>query len=100
MKKNIEINLIHIQGKTFFGEESPEEYMKDMLRYDRGVIFELKHEEGQREFEATIVASEYTPERWLSFGLCPTLINGTKKAWRTQMNLTQKVDVLIEDVKR
>jgi len=88
---NIKVNTIHIEGKTWLGCTSAEEYMKDMLRYDNGIIAELQQEEGNSEFTATIVATRYTPERWLSFGLCPTLVEGTPKAWRTQMGLTQRI---------
>jgi len=87
------MNTIKIIGKTYFGTESPSEYMKDMLRYDDGTIFSLTHEEGNREFEAIIVSKQYTPARWLSFGLCPTLLEGTKEAWRTQMGLTQVIQL-------
>ena len=87
----ITMNTIKITGKTWFGVDSPEEYMKDMLRYDQGTIFKMEHEEGNREFEAIVVASRYTPARWLSFGLCPTLVDGTKEAWKTQMSMTQVI---------
>ena len=85
------VNTIHITGKTWLGVDSAEDYIKDMLRYDNGTIFELKQEEGEREFEATIICTRYTPARWLSFGLCPTLVDGTKEAWKTQMGLTQRI---------
>jgi len=84
----ITMNTIKITGKTYFGCDSPSEYIKDMLRYDDGTVFSLTHEEGNREFEAIVVAKRYTPERWLSFGLQPTLMEGTKEAWQTQINLT------------
>jgi hypothetical protein len=87
----ITMNTIKITGKTWFGVDSPEEYMKDMLRYDQGTIFKMEHEEGNREFEAIVVANRYTPARWLSFGLCPTLVDGTKEAWKTQMSMTQVI---------
>ena len=83
------INTIKISGKTYFGCDNPEEYMKDMLRYDGGVIFNLDvTDETTHTFEATIVASDYTPERWMTFGLYPTLINGTTKAWRAEHQIT------------
>ena len=85
----ITLNTIKITGKTYFGCESPSEYIKDMVRYDEGIVASLTHEEGNREFEAIVLAKQYTPERWLSFGLCPTLLEGTKKAWQIQTNLTQ-----------
>jgi len=85
------MNIIKITGKTWLGVESAEEYMKDMLRYDDATIFSLKQEEGNREFEAIVVGSRYTPARWLSFGLCPTLVDGTKDAWKTQMSMTQVI---------
>jgi|TARA_R110002020_G_scaffold84375_1_gene209023 hypothetical protein len=81
----IKVNTIHIEGKTWLGCESAEVYMKDMLRYDNGTIFELNQEEGKPGFTATIICTRYTPARWLSFGLCPTLVEGTPEAWRTQM---------------
>jgi hypothetical protein len=87
----ITMNTIKITGKTWFGADSPEEYIKDMLRYDQGTIFKMEHEEGNREFEAIVVAKGYTPARWLSFGLCPTLVDGTKEAWKTQMSMTQVI---------
>jgi len=87
----ITMNTIKITGKTYFGVDSAEEYMKDMLRYDDATIFSLTQEEGNREFEAVVVGSRYTPERWLSFGLCPTLLEGTSQAWNTQMRLTQVI---------
>ena len=37
----ITMNTIKITGKTWFGVDSPEEYMKDMLRYDQGTIFKM-----------------------------------------------------------
>ena len=87
------INTIKISGKTYFGCDNPEEYMKDMLRHDGGVIFNLDiTDETFRtpgvKFEATIVASDYTPERWMTFGLYPTLIDGTAKAWRAEHQIT------------
>ena len=83
------INTIKISGKTYFGCDNPEEYMKDMLRYDGGVIFNLDvTDEATHAFEATIVASGYTPERWMTFGLYPTLINGTAKAWNAEHQIT------------
>ena len=83
------INTIKISGKTYFGCDNPEEYMKDMLRHDGGVIFNLDvTDETTHTFEATIVASDYTPERWMTFGLYPTLINGTDKAWRAEHQIT------------
>jgi len=85
------MNIIKITGKTWLGVESAEEYMKDMLRYDDATIFSLKQEEGNQEFEAIVVGSRYTPARWLSFGLCPTLVDGTKDAWKTQMSMTQVI---------
>tara|TARA_Y100001951_G_scaffold77023_1_gene64325 strand:+ start:25 stop:393 length:369 start_codon:yes stop_codon:yes gene_type:complete len=85
------MNIIKITGKTWLGVESAEEYMKDMLRYDDATIFSLKQEKGNREFEAIVVGSRYTPARWLSFGLCPTLVDGTKDAWKTQMSMTQVI---------
>ena len=87
----ITMNTIKITGQTWFGADSPELYMKDMLRYDQGTIFKMEHEEGNREFEAIVVAKGYTPARWLSFGLCPTLVDGTKEAWRTQMSITRVI---------
>ena len=84
-----DINTIKISGKTYFGCDNPEEYMKDMLRYDGGVIFNLDvTNETTHAFEATIVASGYTPERWMTFGLYPTLINGTTKAWNAEHQIT------------
>jgi hypothetical protein len=83
------INTIKISGKTYFGCDNPEEYMKDMLRHDGGVIFNLDvTDEATHTFEATIVASDYTPERWMTFGLYPTLINGTNKAWKAEHQIT------------
>jgi len=82
---NIKMNTIKITGKLWLGADSPELYMKDMLRYDDGTMFSLKHEDGNRNFEAVIVSRRYTPARWLSFGLCPTLLEGTKEAWKIQM---------------
>ena len=87
------INTIKISGKTYFGCDNPEEYMKDMLRHDGGVIFNLDVTDETFKtpgvkFEATIVASDYTPERWMTFGLYPTLINGTDKAWRAEHQIT------------
>ena len=83
------INTIKISGKTYFGCDNPEEYMKDMLRHDGGVIFNLDvTDEATHTFEATIVASDYTPERWMTFGLYPTLINGTDKAWKAEHQIT------------
>ena len=83
------INTIKISGKTYFGCDNPEEYMKDMLRHDGGVIFNLEvTDEATHTFEATIVASDYTPERWMTFGLYPTLINGTNKAWKAEHQKT------------
>jgi len=82
----ITMNTIKITGKLWFGADSPELYMKDMLRYDDGTIFSLNHETGKEHFEAIIVSSRYTPARWLSFGLCPTLEAGTKEAWKTEMS--------------
>ena len=83
------INTIKISGKTYFGCDNPEEYMKDMLRHDGGVIFNLDvTDETTHTFEATIVASDYTPERWMTFGLYPTLIDGTAKAWRAEHQIT------------
>ena len=81
------MNTIKITGRLWLGATSPEEYIKDMLRYDQGTIFKMEHEEGNRNFEAIVVAKGYTPARWLSFGLQPTLIEGTKEAWQTQINL-------------
>ena len=57
----ITMNTIKITGKTYFGCDSPSEYIKDMLRYDDGTVFSLTHEEGNREFEAIVVAKRYTP---------------------------------------
>ena len=87
----ITMNTIKITGKLWFGADSPELYMKDMLRYDDGTIFSLEHEEGNRDFEAVIISSRYTPARWLSFGLCPTLDEGTKEAWPTEMSRMQRI---------
>jgi len=87
----ITMNTIKITGKLWFGADSPELYMKDMLRYDDGTIFSLEHEEGNRDFEAIIISSRYTPARWLSFGLCPTLDEGTKEAWTTEMSRMQRI---------
>jgi len=87
----ITMNTIKITGKLWFGADSPELYMKDMLRYDDGTIFSLEHEEGNRDFEAVIISSRYTPARWLSFGLCPTLDEGTKEAWTTEMSRMQVI---------
>ena len=88
---DVKVNTIKITGKLWFGADSPELYMKDMLRYDDGTIFSLEHEDGNQDFEAIIVSQRYTPARWLSFGLCPILLEGTKKAWKTQMGLTQVI---------
>ncbi len=93
----IKVNTIHIEGKTWLGCDSAEEYIKDMLRYDNGTIFELQQEEGKPEFTATVISTRYTPARWLSFGLCPTLVEGTPEAWRTQMEFnpySRKEEVL------
>ena len=68
------MNIIKVTGKTWFGVESAEEYIKDMVRYEEGTIYNLEQKNGNREFEAIVVAKRYTPERWLSFGLCPILI--------------------------
>ena len=87
------MNTIKITGKLWLGADSPELYMKDMLRYDDGTIFSLEHETGNEQFEAVIVSRRYTPARWLSFGLAPTLVEGTKEAWKTQMGLTQVIQL-------
>ena len=76
----VTLNTIKIVGKTYFGCESPSEYIKDMVRYDEGIVASLTHDEGNREFEAIVIAKRYTPERWMSFGLITTLLEGTKKA--------------------
>ena len=34
MNKTVKMNTIKITGKTYFGVDSAEEYMKDMLRYN------------------------------------------------------------------
>ena len=81
----IMMNTIKIAGKLWLGADSPELYMKDMLRYDDGTIYSLEHETGNQNFEAVIVSKRYTPARWLSFGLCPTLEEGTKEAWKTEI---------------
>ena len=82
----ITMNTIKISGKLWLGADSSELYMKDMLRYDDGTIFSLEHETGNQNFDAVIVSRRYTPARWLSFGLCPTLEEGTKEAWKTEMS--------------
>ena len=46
MSKTVKMNTIKITGKTYFGVDSAEEYMKDMLRYDDATIFSLTQEEG------------------------------------------------------
>ena len=85
------MNIVKITGKLWLGADSPELYMKDMLRYDDGTIFSLEHEPGNEHLEAVILSKRYTPARWLSFGLCPTLVEGTKEAWKTQMSMTQVI---------
>jgi hypothetical protein len=85
------MNTIKITGKLWLGADSPTLYMKDMLRYDDGTIFSLEHEPGNEYFEAIIVSRGYTPARWLSFGLAPTLVEGTREAWKTQMDITQVI---------
>jgi len=62
------MHIIDVWGKTWFGVDSAEEYIRDMLRYDEGTIFSIQQE--GVEFEAIVVSKRYTPARWTSFGIC------------------------------
>ena len=62
------MHIISVWGKTWFNVDSAEEYIKDMLRYDEGTIFDIRQE--GVEFEAVVVSKRYTPARWTSFGIC------------------------------
>jgi|TARA_R110002033_G_scaffold50667_1_gene97787 hypothetical protein len=95
----ITMNTIKITGKLWFGADSPELYMKDMLRYDNGTIFSLEHEDGNRDFEAIVVSKRYTPARWQSFGLQTELLEGTKEAKKEQALSLKNVQTWINNSK-
>ena len=48
--------------------QSPEEQVKDMLRYDEGVIISSEELKGERH-KLIIEVKTYTRGRWTSFGL-------------------------------
>ena len=64
---------IRVKGTAAF-QSTPAEYMRDMLRYDDGKIEAIWDYPTGRRFEsipftAIVQLSEYTPQRWRSFGL-------------------------------
>ena len=71
---------IRVTGVTFW-TQTPENEMEDMLRYDNGVIEELITTDKGGDtrvhmFTADIWCERYTPDRWHSFGLNSTPLNG------------------------
>ena len=65
---------IRVKGRTFGLHGTPATTMKDMLRYDDGKIESIwDYPTGEKfesiPFTAIVQLSEYTPERWRSFGL-------------------------------
>ena len=71
---------IRVTGVSF-SQETPKQIMEDMLRYDNAVIEELTSRPKDRDkrvriFTADIWCERYTPERWHSFGLSSTPLNG------------------------
>jgi hypothetical protein len=64
---------IRVKGIAAF-RSTPEEYMRDMLRYDDGWIEAIWDYPTGKPFEsvrftAIVHLNGYTPERWRSFGL-------------------------------
>ena len=69
---------VRIKGVASF-RSTPEEYMRDMLRYDDGKIEAIwDYPTGKRfesvKFTAIVQLKGYTPDRWRSFGLYPDVL--------------------------
>ena len=69
---------IRVKGIAAF-RSTPEEYMRDMLRYDDGWIEAIwDYPTGKRfesvRFTAIVHLNGYTPDRWRSFGLYPDVL--------------------------
>ena len=81
MSKRVLKNTIKVWGRfhSIFGD-TPEDTVKDMLRYDQGVIVEGSVMTSGDDFEMHIISERYTPRRWQSFGICCELIEGTTLA--------------------
>ena len=84
---------IRITGVSF-SQETPEQIMEDMLRYDNAVIEELTSRPKDKDkrvriFTADIWCERFTPERWHSFGLTAQALND-----RAQYNIACAFDDL------